>query len=188
MTRADMAAPRSLFADTLLTGALTALVTFAVPALLRGARGAPVAASLNAESHVLWGDDAALHDDLSLQYTGVGAATHLGACLFWGGLYEAAMGDAAATTTAQDYAGAAATAAAAYVIDYHLVPRRFTPGFEMRYSPGDMIAFFAALVAVLPLRRLVAKRRRGAPAVVERGARRAPTARVFADPLPVAAG
>lgn len=178
---------RSLLADTLLTGAVAAIATFAVPGLLRAARGESVAASLNAESHVLWGDSAAEHDDLSVRYTGVGAATHLGACLFWSGLYEAAMGDVSATRPADDYAGAAATAASAYLIDYHLIPKRFTPGFEMRYSAGDMAAFFATLVAVMPLRRLLARRSRSVGRWSGRRQPRAPTARGFANPLPYAA-
>ena len=149
---------RSLLADACVTGAITALATFAIPALGRAARGVPVAAPVNAESHVLWGDEAASHDDVSLRYTGAGAATHFGACLFWGGIYEAAMGDARRSTDAADWGGAAATALGAYVLDYHLLPRRFTPGFEMRYSPGDMIAFFATFIAVLPLRRSLARR------------------------------
>jgi hypothetical protein len=181
-----MAADRSLVTDALLTGVITAVATFALPALLRARRGEPVAASLNAESHVLWGDEAARHDEVSLEYTGVGAATHLGACLFWSTIYEAAMGDTAATTPRDDYAGAAAVAAGAYVIDYHLVPKRFTPGFEMRYSTGDMLAFFATLVATLPLRRLLARRERTVQRREAEGQRRAPTAPVFASRLPVA--
>jgi hypothetical protein len=179
-----MTTERSLASDALLTGVITAVATFALPALLRARRGEPVAASLNAESHVLWGDEAARHDDVTPAYTGVGAATHLGACLFWSAIYEAAMGDAAKTTTNTDYAGAAAVAAGAYVIDYHVVPKRFTPGFEMRFSAGDMLAFFATLTATLPLRRLLARRERTVKRHTEQ--RRAPTAPVFANRLPVA--
>jgi hypothetical protein len=179
-----MRSDRSLFADALLTGAITAVATFALPALLRARRGEPVAAAFNAESHVLWGDEAARHDEVTARYTGVGAATHFGACVFWSAIYEALLGDPAATTPRQDFAGAAAVSAGAYVVDYHLVPKRFTPGFEMRFSAGDMIAFFATLAATLPLRRLLARRDRAVQG--HTGARRAPTAPVFADRRPVA--
>ncbi len=185
---------RSLLADACVTGALAAAVTFAIPALRRAARGRSVAAPVNAESHVLWGDEAAAHDAISVRYTGVGAATHLGACLFWSGVYEAAMGDPCRSTDAADWRGAAGTALGAYVLDYHLLPRRFTPGFEKRYSTRDMIAFFAAFAAVLPLRRAIVRRLRGTrtvaprqPAVVEGrddGLHRRRTPRVFADRMP----
>ncbi len=179
-----MRSDRSLFADALVTGVVTAVATFALPALLRARRGEPVAAAFNAESHVLWGDEAARQDEVTPEYTGVGAATHLGACLFWSTIYEAMLGDARRTTPRQDFAGAAAVAAGAYVIDYHVVPKRFTPGFEMRFSAGDMLAFFATLAATLPLRRLLARRGR----VVQRHTeqRRAPTAPAFANRLPIA--
>jgi hypothetical protein len=179
-----MTPSRSLLADTVVTGAATAFVTFLVPALMRAARGAPIAAPLNAESHVLWGDEAAVHDEISARYTGTGIATHVGACLFWSGIYEAAMGEVVRRTATHDVAGGIATAAAAYVIDYHVVARRFTPGFELRYSPGEMLAFFVALAATLPLRRLAARPRR----VIRRWprSRRTPTAPVFADHRPVA--
>jgi len=185
---------RSLLADACVTGAITALVTFAVPALSRRARGESVAAPVNAESHVLWGDEAAAQDGVSLRYTGVGAATHVGACLWWGGIYEAAMGDPMRSDDAADWRGAAATALGAYVLDYHLLPRRLTPGFEKRYSAGDMIAFFATLVAVLPLRRALVRRMRKREVEPPREAAPAerrhdpphkrPTPHVFADRLP----
>ena len=178
---------RSLVADALATGAITAVATFALPALLRARRGEPVAAAFNAESHVLWGEEAARHDGITPEYTGVGAATHFGACFFWSAIYEAVMGDAVRTSPREDFAGAAAVAAGAYVIDYHVVPKRFTPGFEMRFSPGDMLAFFATLAATLPLRRLLVRRSRVVQRYPdERDERRAPTAPAFASPLPAA--
>lgn len=194
-----MANDRSLLADACVTGVVTALATFAVPSLLRAARGASVAAPVNAESHGLWGDEATTRDDVSARFTGVGAATHLGACVFWSGLYEAAMGDAARTSAATDFRGAAGTALAVYVIDYQLLPKRLTPGFEHRYSAVDMIAFFATLIGVLPVRRMLARRARSAPPdqpadaarvsdqvspAAEAPPRRRPTPRVFADRMP----
>jgi hypothetical protein len=35
--------------------------------------------------------------------------------------------------------------AGAYVVDYHLVPKRLTPGFEERLSPGALALVYAAL-------------------------------------------
>jgi hypothetical protein len=35
--------------------------------------------------------------------------------------------------------------AAAYITDYHFVPRRLSPGFELRIPPAALAAIYAAL-------------------------------------------
>ncbi len=178
-----MTPSRSLLADTLVTTAITALATFAVPSLMRAARGASIIAPLNAESHVVWGDEAAGHAEASGKYTGVGIATHVGACFWWSAIYEGLMGRVDRRMPAEDIAAAVGTAAGAYVLDYHLLPERLTPGFEMRYSPAEFVAFFVTLAAALPLRRLLSRDTH----VIRNwsGTRHAPTAPVFADRRPV---
>lgn len=94
-------------------------------------------APLNATSHIVWGDSAARHDELSAKYTGTGTLLHYGAALFWAALHEALPGRAPAR--------AAITALTAYVVDYHVVPRRLTPGFELRVSPGALAMVYGAL-------------------------------------------
>jgi len=44
-------------------------------------------------------------------------------------------------------AGAAAVSGLAYVVDYHVVHRRFRPGFEAHLSPASLLAIYAALAA-----------------------------------------
>jgi hypothetical protein len=41
--------------------------------------------------------------------------------------------------------GAAAVSAVAYVTDYHLVPRRLTPGWEHRVSGKSLAAVYGVL-------------------------------------------
>lgn len=96
------------------------------------------AAPLNATSHVLWGDEeAARQNAVSGKFTGLGAFIHFGASIFWAAMYEALPGPAPLR--------AAATAATAYVVDYHVVPKRLTPGFELRVSPRALSAVYVAL-------------------------------------------
>jgi hypothetical protein len=45
--------------------------------------------------------------------------------------------------------GAVGVAALAYVTDYHLIPRRFTPGFELSLSRHSFPWLYAALAAGL---------------------------------------
>ncbi len=54
--------------------------------------------------------------------------------------------------------GAAVVAASAYVIDYHLIPRRFTPGFEHRVSGKSLAVILAALAVGLATRDIISAR------------------------------
>ena len=49
---------------------------------------------------------------------------------------------------------AAAVTAGAYLIDYYLIPKRFTPGFEKRLSGKSLAAVFVALAMGLAARDL----------------------------------
>ncbi|WP_236873617.1 hypothetical protein [Burkholderia sp. PAMC 26561] len=51
------------------------------------------------------------------------------------------------------------TAATAYVVDYHVVPERVTPGFEAHVPPRSFVPIYAALGAGLALVALATKRR-----------------------------
>ena len=48
---------------------------------------------------------------------------------------------------------------AAYVVDYHLVPSRLTPGWERQISPRALALVFGALALSLPVRSLARRRR-----------------------------
>jgi hypothetical protein len=74
--------------------------------------------------------------------------------------------------------GGATIAGVAYVADYHLVPKRFTPGWEKRLDKASLALVYAMFGLALPLRNLLAKRRfvsggpkLTAPAPVRRAAR-----------------
>ena len=128
----------SPFAYRVVVSGVRAATTAAIAASLAGRwQSRSYAAPLNATSHIVWGDEAARHDEASAKYTGTGALLHYGAALFWAALHEALPGPAPLR--------AAATAATAYVVDYPVVPRRLTPGFEMRVSPGALAAVYGAL-------------------------------------------
>jgi hypothetical protein len=128
----------------LLSGTLAAAATTAAASLLsRRATGSP-AAALNATSHFLWGERAGRRDSYSLKYTAVGALANYGACIFWAVLYEA-LGRGKHRSMARALIEGAAVSATAYVTDYYLVPRRLTPGFEMRLPRRSLAGIYAAL-------------------------------------------
>ena len=63
-----------------------------------------------------------------------GTSSEPSACLFWGGCYEVLRQRNRPHRVTRPAADAMAIAAVAYVVDYHLIPKRFTPGFELVFS------------------------------------------------------
>ena len=140
---------RALLSGTLAAGAVTLAASFAA----RRATGSS-AAALNATSHFLWGERAAREDDYSLKYTATGFAANYGASVFWALFYEfLAQGKPRSRTRA--LVDGALVSAAAYVTDYHLVPKRLTPGFELRIPRMALALVYAALALGLSARELL---------------------------------
>lgn len=109
----------------------------------RRAGHAPYAA-LNAVTHCVW-PDASSQERPSIRYTALGATIHMGSAVFWGVLFEALRGRR--SRPAGIVGAAAATALVAYVVDYHVVPKRFTPGFETHLPKRSLAMTYVALAA-----------------------------------------
>jgi hypothetical protein len=137
---------RALVSGTLAAAAVTVVASIAS----RRATGS-AASALNATSHFLWGDRAARRNAYSVKYTGVGFAANYGASVFWALLYEA-LGRGRRRSAGQALRDGAITSAVAYVVDYHVVPRRLTPGFELRVPGRALAAVYGALAVGLALR------------------------------------
>jgi hypothetical protein len=133
------------------------------------------AAPLNATSHIIWGDKAARQDKPSLKYTLTGFLLNHASAIFWAFFYEKLLGrsqrrprnwnegalhDSSDTGSQvkpmiQPILDAAAVTAGAYITDYYLVPKRFTPGFEKRLSGTSLAAVFVALAVGLAARDVI---------------------------------
>lgn len=145
-----MRSPLHFAGDTLATAALATAATTLTTALLGQRELGHPAAPLNATSHIVWGDDAARHDRPDTKHTLVGAALNAGAMVAWAGVLEATLGPWARRGSLLRAAVAgAAVSALAYATDYHLVPRRFTPGFEKRLSGRALAVTYGALALSL---------------------------------------
>jgi len=141
----------NLLLDALISGTIAGIATTAAAAGAARREGTAAVAPLNAVSHVLWGDEAGRHDEVSARYTATGFITNHAACVFWAGVYEALRQRVGGGVLGALAAGPAVSALA-YVVDYHLVPRRLTPGYELRLSPRGLGAIYTALAISLPLR------------------------------------
>lgn len=109
--------------------------------------GSPWAA-LNCVAHIVDGDDKEQPRDYSPRESGLGVLVNGTAMSAWGVLYEGALLPFGAKSTPIT---ALVGAAAAYFIDYKIVPKRFTPGIERRLSHRSVLVSYAALAAALAL-------------------------------------
>jgi hypothetical protein len=126
-------------------GAVASLLSAAVLALASKREAGSPYACLNATSHWIWGDDAAGHQGPSLRYTGAGYLIHHAASCFWGVLYERSLGERVDRLSPSSRIAAGLTAATiACVVDYRVVPRRLSPGFELRLSKPAITAGYLA--------------------------------------------
>jgi hypothetical protein len=137
---------RALVSGTLAAAAVTLVASLAA----KRATGSS-AAALNATSHFLWGERAGREDAASAKYTGTGFIANYGASVFWALFYEA-LGATRSRKPTRALLDGALVSAAAYVTDYHVVPKRLTPGFEMRVPRAALACVYAALALGLSLR------------------------------------
>ncbi|HVE52190.1 MAG TPA: hypothetical protein VNB23_02275 [Ramlibacter sp.] len=139
-----------------LAGLLSAAVLLASGRRENGSAVAPV----NAESHWLWGDESLRVDRATVRHTLAGFVTHQLSTVLWATLYALVRGRRKPVDLPGALLGGIATSAAAAAIDYTLVPKRFTPGFENRLSTGSMVAVFGAIAAGVALGSLLMRERR----------------------------
>lgn len=147
------------------TGTAAALLSMSTAAARSRADSRRADTAFNAQSHIVWGGhppgDAGPHR----RNTVVGATLHAGAGYFWAGVFETLLGRWARRSDVHAAAGGAATALAAYLIDYKLVPQRIRPGFEFHLSPHSLHCIYAALAGGLALGAMCTRRHRSAPEV-----------------------
>lgn len=132
-------------------GGVASSLAVAVMAAVRGRiEGRPLCTPLNAISHILWGRGAARQTNWTFRYTGLGLLLNGVACVFWAGFFQAWR--RTLPTPNSDHTSALAgigTSAVAYITDYYVVPRRFTPGFELCLSRRSFPWLYAALAVGL---------------------------------------
>lgn len=143
----------SFLTRTLVTGTISGLSAMLAAALAGKKDSQSYVAPINATSHILFGDEAARHSEPSLKYTGTGFMLNHGAALMWSAIYGSLVEPKMSRWFARRPAlaplspvlSAAAVSAGAYVTDYILIPKRFTPGWEKRVSGNSVAMIFGAL-------------------------------------------
>lgn len=142
--------------DALISGTVTGVATALAAMVLGKKERSSVAVPLNATSHIVFGDAAARRQRPSLKYTATGFLLNHAAAILWAAVYEKLFGKTTDTRhLGKSLAGGATVAGLAYLTDYYLVPKRFTPGFEKPLSGGALATIFGVLGLSLPLRGLI---------------------------------
>jgi len=152
------------------TGAALA-TTVAVTASARR-EGRSLWAPINATSHWLWGREAGAHGEADLAHTALGGATNLGASFFWGGLFGAFLSSRPPRTPIAIIRDAALMGAIATLVDYRLVPKRLTPGWELALSRGSVLFSMAAMASGLAAGGMAAQATGGRKNALSGGRRR----------------
>ncbi len=135
--------------DTLTTGAVVTAATTTAVAVLGRMEGGSAVAPINAVSHIIWGDEEDTTDALDVPHTLAGAMLNAMAVTGWAGLFELLMPRSGKSTPQRALLAGSAVAATAYIVDYHVVPKRLAPGFEKKLSGASLFGVYATLALAL---------------------------------------
>jgi hypothetical protein len=119
-------------ARTALSGTAVSIGSTIALALAAKAEGHHPVRPTNATAHWFRGDKAAASRAFDTKHTVLGFATHEGASVFWAAIFQALRKLRPSRSAAVDAIGVSALAA---FVDYLVVPRRLTPGWEKVVSP-----------------------------------------------------
>ncbi len=140
--------------DTLISGAPKAALAGTVGAasvMLAGQMEDSDAISpLNAIAHIAFGDEAFDKRELSLKYTGTALLLNNVSIAGWAYMHEWLFARARRRGKYGVCAlGAVGMSLFAYVVDYHVAPERYKPGFERHLQPKSLLFIYICLAAAL---------------------------------------
>jgi len=134
--------------DALWSGSVASVITTAVLAGCGSKERGAAAAGLNGPSQWVWGRAAARQRTFSVRHTVVGYLIHHAMSIFWATLFERIRDKQEASVPAT-LGAAAATSAAACLVDFRVVPKRLSPGFERQLSRTALFVTYAAFALAL---------------------------------------
>jgi hypothetical protein len=147
-------------ARALVSGTVASIATTAALTLLARGAGRPAVAPINATSHWVHGDAAARDPSPDVSRTVVGYVPHHGATVFWAYLFERLAGLRGRPGAPVLFRNATAIAALAAVVDYGIVPKRLTPGWELVLPKPRVATTYAVLATGLAVGGWLSTRRR----------------------------
>jgi hypothetical protein len=127
------------------SGTVASVMSSAALALLAKAEGKGALQPTNATSHWLKGAQAAQRRQADAAHTLLGLATHQASGVFWALPFEAWLSTRARRSSVELLRDATMMSAIAAVVDYGMVPKRLTPGWELVVSKRSLFAAYGAL-------------------------------------------
>lgn len=145
-----------------ISGSLAGLVASVALAALARSEGRSAFQPTNATSHWLHGDEAGRVRGVDAAHTGLGFATHQASAMFWAYPFEFWLSTRPPRAPLELLRDAAVMSGVAAVVDYGIVPRRLTPGWEEVVSPRSIAIAYGALALGLAAGGLLTQRLRHA--------------------------
>lgn len=158
-------ATQAVMRRSLISGTIAGLGAMATAAAAGQRETGSWAAPFNGTSHILWGDEeAASVKQPTARHTLPGILLTHASAVFWAAFYEQFFGrkqlaESPNVPLWKPLLGGVAIASLAYVNDYHLMPKRLTPGYELHVSGKSLAAIFGALALGLAASDLIASLR-----------------------------
>jgi hypothetical protein len=144
----------------LVAGAIVCVATLVAAAVRGRADSGSAIAPINATSHIVLGPAAGSVDVPNFKHTMLGVVINAGASVFWAAIYQWLFDrDHQRGGVGTSVLGGAAVALLAYLVDYQLIPKRLTPGWEYRVSGRSLAMIFGAMAVSLPVRRVLERLR-----------------------------
>jgi len=135
--------------DTLATGAVATTATNGALAVLGKFENGNALGPINAVSHIVWGKSATKANHFDATHTVIGSILNAVAITGWAGVYELLMPRRQRPSPQRALLAGAAVSTVAYITDFHVVPKRLTPGFEEKISSNGLLAVYAVLAVAL---------------------------------------
>ena len=135
--------------DTLATGAVATTATSGALAVLGKLENGKMFAPINAVSHIVWGKEAMRTNKFDVRHTLLGSILNGVAITGWAGMHELFMPRDRKPGLGRSLLSGGAVSTVAYITDFHIVPKRLTPGFEERISRTGLLTVYAILAVAL---------------------------------------
>jgi hypothetical protein len=149
--------PLHLLLRSVLTGSVASIAIAAALGWLARREGKRPLQPMNATSHWLHGERAGRLRRVDAAHTLLGYATHHASAIFWALLFEGLLGRGRHTPPTL-LGTAAAVAGTAALVDYGIVPKRLTPGWELTVSKEAVAGAFVVMALGLAAGALIARR------------------------------